>query len=132
MFFRHYLENEQFIMPETQIYIKKTAGLITKILRVDGITIGRYIFIRPSLAKYNSQNHLIINQKLLAHELTHVLQYQELGFIGFLTDYLKEYFGGLRRKKKWNSLARLEAYWEISHEVEARNAAQKFIEWYFK
>lgn len=127
-FFRQQFEDERLRLPEVEIYIKRGSGIVTKILKVDGITIGRHIFIKPSFAKYNSKNSITISKKLLAHELTHVLQYQKLGFIGFLVDYLKEYLIGLKRKKKWDLQARTEAYWEIPHEVEARNAAEKFIE----
>lgn len=128
-FFREYFEDENFQMPQTEIYLKRGAGIITRLLSVDGITLGRYIFIRPSIAKYKSQHSLTINKNLLAHELAHVLQYQRLGFIRFLVDYLREYWRGIKRKKKFNSRARMESYWEISHEVEARIIAEKFVEW---
>lgn len=130
-FFRHFLDDETIQLPKIEIYIRRGAGLVTRILGVDGITIGRHIFIRPAKAKYNSNNHLTIGKNLLSHEVTHVLQYQKFGFIGFLAGYLKEYFAGLKRKKKWDALSRMEAYFEISHEIEARKAAAKFVEWYF-
>lgn len=132
MFFRQYLKDENFQMPQTEIYLKRGAGIITRIIGVDGITIGRHIFIRPNIAKYRSETSLTLSKNLLAHELAHVLQYQRLGFIRFLVDYLKEYLRGLKRRKKWNSRARMESYWEISHEVEARLIADKFVEWNVK
>lgn len=128
-FFRQYFEDDKLKLPDIEIYIKRGAGIITRLLAVEGITIGRHIFIKPSVARHRSKDSFSIGKNLLAHELTHVLQYQKLGFFGFLIDYLKEYFSGLKRKKKWNSRARMEAYWEISHEVEARKTAEQFVEW---
>jgi hypothetical protein len=96
---------------------------------VDGITIGRHIFIRSYRINHDAKNNLTISKNLLAHEVTHVLQYQKLGFFLFLFDYLREYLAGLKRKKTINSIARMHAYFEISHEVEARKAADEFEEW---
>jgi len=50
-----------------------------KSLKIDGLTIGRLIFIR--------KNYLDIT--LLAHELVHVLQYNQIGFFKFIYKYLK-------------------------------------------
>ncbi len=131
-FFREYFDDESLKLPKIQIYAERGAGLITKILSVHGITIGRHIFIKPKLAKHDKKNRLQISKNLLAHEVTHVLQYQQLGFFGFLYKYLRDYFAILRGKKKWDVHSRMEAYWEIPHEIEARDSAQKFVEWYFE
>ena len=98
VFFRQHLGNENFQMPKTNIFLKKGAEIITKLLRVDGITIGRNIFIRPEIANQKTETVFSLNKNLLAHELAHVLQYQKLGFFRFLFDYMQEYFRGLNRK----------------------------------
>ncbi len=130
-FFREYFADESLKLPQIQIYVKRGAGLITKFLRVHGITLGRHIFIKPSMAKYDQKKRLQISKNLLAHEVTHVVQYQQLGFFGFLFKYLKDYFVILRGKKKWDVFSRMEAYREIPHEIEARDSAQKFVEWIY-
>jgi hypothetical protein len=129
VFFRQFFADENLRLPASRIYAKRGAWLLTRLLRVDGITLGRYIFIKPRLAEYISPDALKISRNLLAHELTHVVQYQKFGIFGFLRGYIQEYFCGIQRRKKFSPRARLEAYWEISHEIEARQAAAEFIEW---
>lgn len=128
-FFRQYFNDETLKLPHVEIYAHRGAKVITKLIKVDGITFGRHIFIDPKLAKYNDKKKLCISKNLLSHEVAHVIQYQQSGFFGFLLKYIKDYFIILRRKKKWNALARMESYWSIPHEVEARDAAKRFIEW---
>lgn len=128
-FFRLYFEDENLKLPKAEIYLRRGAKVITRLIRVDGITIGRRVFINPDLAFYDDNKRLCLSKNLLSHELTHVIQYYQLGFFGFLYKYLKDYFVLLRRKKAWNSKARMESYWEIPHEIEARDAAKKFVSW---
>jgi hypothetical protein len=132
IFFRQFFADDSLRLPASRVYAKRGASLVTRLLRVDGITLGRYIFIKPCLAEYISPDALKISRNLLAHELTHVVQYQKLGFFGFLSGYVREYFQGLRRRKRYSLKARREAYWEISHEIEARQAAAEFIAWSVK
>ncbi|HRH45101.1 MAG TPA: DUF4157 domain-containing protein [Pyrinomonadaceae bacterium] len=129
VFFRKYFDDNNLQLPAVEIYVNRGAGFITKILSVHGITIGRHIFIKPQIAKYDERKLLTISKNLLAHEVTHVVQYQQLGFFGFLFKYTKDYLLILRGKKKWDALSRNQAYWEIPHEIEARDAAQEFEKW---
>jgi len=129
LFFRKYFNDENLKLPKIQVYAGRTAGLITKFLGIHGITLGRHIIIKPSQTEYDKKKRLTISKNLLSHEVAHVVQYQKLGFFGFLYKYLKDYFLLLRARRKWNTFARMEAYWEIPHEVEARDAAASFIEW---
>ena len=128
-FFRLYFEDENLKLPEVEIYLRRGAKFVIKLIRVDGITIGRRVFINPDLAFYDENKRLCLSKNLLSHELTHVVQYNQLGFFGFLYKYIKDYFIILRQKKTWNSEARMESYWEIPHEIEARDAAKKFVIW---
>jgi hypothetical protein len=128
-FFRLYFEDENLKLPKVEIYLRRGAKLITKLIRVDGITLGRIVFVNPDLAFYDENQRLCLSKNLLSHELTHVIQYNQLGFFGFLYKYLKDYFVLLREKKAWDSKARMESYWEIPHEIEARDAAKKFVGW---
>lgn len=128
-FFRQYFDDENLKLPQVEIYTRQGAKLVTKIVKVDGITIGRHIFIDSKLAKYDEKKRLCISKNLLSHEIAHVIQYQQSGFFGFLYKYIKDYFVILKGKKTRNAHARLESYWEIPHEIEARDAAKKFVEW---
>ena len=58
---------------------------------------------------------------LLAHELVHVEQYAQLGLVGFLRRYLREYFANL-----WRLRNHRRAYLAISFEAEARAAATRW------
>lgn len=77
-----------------------------------GITVGRRIMLRKGHED---------RQQLLAHELVHVRQYQELGVPRFLARYLGEYARGLVRLRKPHA-----AYRAISFEVEAREQAARW------
>lgn len=128
-FFRHYFDDENLNLPQVEIYVRRGANLLTNIIRVDGITIGRHVFINSRIAKFDKKKRLCISKNLLSHEITHVFQYEQAGFFRFLTQYLKDYWTNLRRKKTQNARARMEAYWEIPYEIQARDAAKKFVEW---
>ena len=128
-FFREHFNDAELKLPEIELYSNGGARLVTKILKIYGITFGRFIFIKPELISRNRDQLLCISRELLAHETTHVLQYQKLGAILFLYTYLKAYFRALRKKKKWDFSSRQDSYLEIPHEVEARMCGRKFIEW---
>lgn len=125
-YFRHYFADENLKLPEVQIFVRRGAWLFSRFLAVDGITLGRFIFIRPNLVRRNAENRLVISKTLLIHELTHTMQYQKTGFSAFLYGYFKAFFVNLKHGKKWDFHSRLEAYLEIPHEIEARDAAEKF------
>jgi len=57
--------------------------------RAHALTLGRLVLARPD-ALEDSAGGLV----LLAHEVTHVAQYQALGVAGFLGRYLGEYLRG--------------------------------------
>jgi maleylpyruvate isomerase len=77
------------------------------------ITLGTLIIVRRSAAAAPSFSGL------LRHELTHVDQWQRLGYMTFSARYLTEYFQGRRAGKSHH-----EAYLAISFEIEARQHAR--------
>lgn len=130
-YFRFFFEDEEIELPELQIYTRRGAKIVTKILSVHGITIGRHIFIKPDLTCRDSEARLCLSKNLLIHEATHTLQYRKLGFFGFLYRYFKSYFVILNAKKKWDIYSRMDAYLEIPYEIEARKTAAEFADWYY-
>lgn len=128
-FFRYYFDDEILKLPEAEIYVRRGAWLFSKIFVVNGITVGRHVFIKPSLVKRNQEGRLTISKNLLVHELTHVIQYHQRGFFGFLTKYFGDYFVNLRREKDRSFHSRMNSYLNIPDEIEARDTADKFIEW---
>jgi uncharacterized protein DUF4157 len=79
-------------------------------LPAHGMTIGRFVFLKRSHAD---------RPGLLAHELVHVRQYRELGYIRFSARYLAAYAGNLVRFRFRHDAA----YRAIPFEVEAYRMA---------
>ena len=129
LFFREHLNDRHFKLPKINFHAGKLSHFLTSTIKVDGIAFGKHIFIPPRLIERNSKNKLRINEELAAHEIAHALQYKREGFFGFLYKYLGSYRKNLRKKKKRDSIAKFEAYFEIPFEVEARETAEKFRVW---
>ena len=129
LFFREYLNDEKFNLPKIHFYAGNITQLLTKIINVQGITFGRRIFILRKFVALNQEKLLTLPQKLAVHEITHVIQYRREGFVRFFYKYLTNFWKTLRTKEKWDVISRHEAYLEIPFEVEAREVADKFVEW---
>lgn len=82
----------------------------------DGMTIGRFVFLRGDRIEDRSTT-------LLAHELVHVRQFAELGAARFLVIYIGSYLANLVRLRNHR-----EAYLAIPLEVEARREAAEWAE----
>ena len=79
---------------------------------VIAVTLGRRVFISPSVAEEELE-------RLVRHELAHVRQVTDLGFLRFLWRYGSEYFANRRK-----GLSTRASYDGISFEVEARAAEE--------
>jgi Domain of unknown function (DUF4157) len=79
-----------------------------------GMTIMRLVMLRSDEDRRGSR-------KLLAHELVHVRQYAELGYVRFSYRYLRDYFRGLVRHRNHRR-----AYLAIAAEVQARVEADEW------
>ncbi|MDQ3064394.1 MAG: DUF4157 domain-containing protein [Acidobacteriota bacterium] len=128
-FFREYLNDETFQLPPIYFYVGKFTNLLTALISVHGITFGRRIFITSRLLSFNQNNLLKLPENLIAHEITHVLQYRREGFSKFFYKYLTSFWRNLQKREKWDVVSRQNAYLEIPFEVEARRVAAKFVEW---
>lgn len=128
-FFREYLNDDKFRLPVIYLHVGKFANFFTKLISVHGITFGKRIFITPMLLSFNSNNLLKLPEDLIAHEITHTIQYEREGFFGFFYKYLLNYWRYLRKQEKWNAAARRAAYLNIPFEAEARAVAERFVEW---
>jgi len=128
-FFREHLGEDDFRLPEIYFYGGKFTNYLTSLLKIEGITIGKRIYIFPDNFWVSENQKLRLSEELVVHEITHVLQYRREGFFRFLWLYFKCYWMNLRKKKKWDMRARAEAYFEIPFEIEARKTASKFVLW---
>lgn len=128
-FFREYLGEEDFRLPEICFYGGRFTNYLTSFLKIEGITIGKRIYIFPDNFWVSENQKLRLEEELVVHEITHVLQYRREGFFRFLWLYFKSYLSNLRKRGKWDLMSRAEAYFEIPFEIEARQAASKFVLW---
>lgn len=129
IFFREHFADENLKLPQIRIFARRGADLFTKVLAVEGITFERFIFINPRNLRRGKDGRWQISRELIAHEAAHTLQYRREGILRFFYNYLKEYYAGLRRQKRRDNIARMRAYLDIPHEVEARLVAAKFVRW---
>lgn len=128
-FFREYLGDENFSLPEICFFAGKLSGFLAFVLKIHGITIGKHIFLAPELITLNQDNRKLLPKNLAIHEIVHVLQYRREGFFRFLLKYLTDYWRNLQKKRDWSAISRLEAYREISFEIEAREIAGQYLKW---
>jgi hypothetical protein len=128
-FFREYLADESFRLPEIRFYGGRFTRYLTSSLKIEGLAVGRRIYIFPENFWLSENRKLRLDEELVVHEITHVLQYAREGFFRFLRLYIKSYYANLRKKEKRDLYARAEAYFEIPFEIEARQAASKFTAW---
>jgi hypothetical protein len=84
--------------------------------RYSGITIGRFVCLASDADDDGSS-------QLMAHELVHVRQWNELGVVGFLVGYLGAFARGLWRERSWHA-----AYRQIPAEQEAYQLAKHWAE----
>ena len=128
-FFRYYFADDNFKLPAVHFYTGKLTALLTRAISVNGITFGGKVLIMPALVSRNRKNQKTLPDDLIVHEIMHVIQYAEKGFIKFLYLYLKIYWINLRKTREWNFGARRRAYLEIPFEIEAREAANEYLIW---
>lgn len=128
-FFREYLQDENFNLPEIYLYAGKFTRILTKLINVHGLAVGRRIYIAPHFVSLNSKNLKYLPADLAAHEIAHTLQYKREGLIKFLYKYVSEYRKNLQKFDEQNARTKQQAYLDISFEIEAREVAAKFIEW---
>ncbi len=128
-FFREYLNNEDFRLPEIRFYGGKFTHYLTSVLKIEGLAVGRRIYIFPENFRVSENRRLWLDEELVVHEITHVLQYGREGFFRFLRLYVKSYYANLRKTERRDVSARTQAYLEIPFEIEARRTASSFAAW---
>jgi hypothetical protein len=121
-FFRQYFDEPHLQLPPIYLHSGRIARLVTKRLRVGALTIGRHILLSPDRV-IEADGNLTTKGWLVAHEATHVLQYEREGYVRFFFRYFYGYWRALRGSGKWSREARMSAYLaieaeRIAHEVE--------------
>ena len=85
---------------------------------IKGVTHWKWVLVDPELLKGDRQRLA----RLVIHELVHVRQYREAGYVRFMAGYIWEYWRGRFTGKDGR-----QAYLDISSEVEARELTRKVI-----
>ena len=127
-FFRTHRGEPSLVLPRIHFHGGLSAGLLKLSSRMEAITLGRHVFVRPGLFRRDARGRVTLPGWLVAHEAAHVLQYSERGFVRFLLGYLGGYWRELRVGRRWDSSGRLAAYIAIAEEREARVAEQAYAE----
>lgn len=82
------------------------------------MTQGRLVLVHPDLLNGDSEKLA----RTVIHELVHVRQFSDLGYIRFMGMYMAEYVRGRR-----SGLSARDAYKENPAEVEARSITERLI-----
>lgn len=85
---------------------------------IQGVTIRHLVFVDREVM-LGDPNRLA---RLVIHELVHVRQFNDAGYIGFMTRYVREYAGGLLGGKKLR-----QAYLDVEAEREARATTAELV-----
>ena len=129
-FLRAHLRNDKLKLPPVYIYSGRVARWVTGRLQILAITFGRRIIVASKVVVRDEKGRLTVPAGLIAHEATHVIQYQEAGIVRFLFSYLREYWRALKEHRQgWSKAARNAAYFAIKHEREAYEAESAFDTW---
>lgn len=83
---------------------------------IKGVTYGRIVLVNPEMFAGDRRRL----GSLVIHELVHVRQFHDLGYVGFSIRYLRDYLSGRVGGKN----AR-QAYLDVPAEVEARKIAAR-------
>ncbi len=111
------------------IYRGPVARWVTRTFGILAITFGRRVFVAPKVVGHDRSGRLTVPARLMAHEATHVVQYAQAGFAGFLFSYLREYWRALSKQTGWGKTARQAAYMAIRQEREAYDAERAYALW---
>ena len=104
--------------PRASLHRGAFARLANRALRADAFVVGRRIFLSRA-ADFEISRGSERGARILAHELTHVRQYAELGIARFLWTYAGDYV-----RARLSGASHAAAYGAIGLEREAELAAR--------
>jgi Domain of unknown function (DUF4157) len=128
-FLREHFHLPTLKLPSIFLYHGRVAACLTRAFKIGAITFGRHVFVAPKMVTRDESGRLRIPGWLIAHEATHVWQYERAGFFGFLFSYLRGYWRALRAQQVWSGEAHLAAYLAIEEECDARESEAAYTAW---
>lgn len=127
-FFREYFNEPELKLPPVYLHSGLMARLVTRWLRVGAVTFGRHILLSPREVT-EADGLLRTKGWLIAHEATHVLQYEREGHLRFLFRYFYGYWRAMRAGGKWSKEASMSAYLAIEAERVAHQVQHAYQDW---
>jgi hypothetical protein len=124
---RHFLDPE-LRLPSPHVHTGWFARCLMKAIKMGAVTFGRHIFVAPAFVERDAEGKIVVPAWLIAHESTHILQYQEAGYIKFFYHYLRGYWRALVEGGKWDASGRMAAYKAIAAEREAHAVEDAYRE----
>lgn len=85
---------------------------------IKGVTIRNWVFVDPEILRGDPDRL----GRLVIHELVHVRQFNESGYVPFSLRYVYEYLGGVLQGKGLR-----QAYLDITAEQEARAVTEALL-----
>jgi len=128
-FLREHFANPSLRLPPLTVYCGKWAGLVTRLIGVAAITLGRFIIVTPRLTTRDAAGRRSLPGWLMAHEAVHVIQYRRAGAARFLIEYFGGYCRSLREGRSVNAAGRMRAYLSLAEECDARAAEVAYGVW---
>jgi hypothetical protein len=128
-FFREHFGDPKLQLPVIFFHRGALASFITRLFDIAAVTFGRRIIISTEMINFEEEGRLKVKGSLVAHEATHVLQYEREGYIRFFFSYLRGFWRALRAEGKWGNEARLTAYLAIPEERAARDVEDAYKAW---
>lgn len=128
-FFRQHRGEADLILPVIEWDVSAAARLVVRTSGVTAMTLGTRVLFEPKALREDADGRFWIRSRLAAHEATHVLQYQRMGWGGFLWNYLGDYAGQMQQAAKWNAAAHFRSYQAIRAEREAQAAEDAYTNW---
>lgn len=125
-FFRMHRGDAGLVLPRIDIHGGLFARLLMLSAGMGAMTLGRHIFVKPTLLSRDGAGRVTLPGWLVVHEAAHVLQYAERGFVRFLQGYLGGYWRALREGGRWDAAGRMAAYLAIEEEREAHAAEHAY------
>lgn len=127
-FFREYFKDPLLRLPPIFVHRGRVARFMTRTLRVGAITFGRHVLLAPDRV-VDAGGRFATEGWLIAHEATHVLQYEREGYVRFFFKYLYGYWCAMREGGKWDRDARMKAYLAIEAERVAHEVERAYKTW---
>ncbi len=125
-FLRQHFAETGLQLPPVRIHTGWFARLLMKAIKMGAITFGRDIFVARKFVARDAEGKIVVPAWLLAHETTHVLQYERDGYLKFFYKYLRGYWRALKDGGEWNAAGRMNAYLAIAEESAAREVEHAY------